>query len=88
MTDPTNPKPTFSEVGRFYDAVVAAGIAVGTLNRDRADSLVRILARTNWKDANLDIYRIWNTGGDPWGQLIKDVRSYAQEVSRHKRLKK
>jgi hypothetical protein len=69
----------------MYQAVVAAGIPVGSLNRDRADTVVRDLAKTNWKKDNMDIYAIWNAGGDSWGQLIKDVKEYSKEVSRHKR---
>lgn len=82
------PKPAFPYVGRMYQAVVASGISVGSLNRDRADTVVRNLSKTNWKNDNLDIYSIWNAGGDAWGQLIKDVKEYARDVSKHKRSKK
>jgi hypothetical protein len=82
------PKPQFSEVGRMYQAVVAAGISAGSLNRDRADTVVRDLAKTTWLKDNMDIYRMWNAGGDVWGQLIKDVKSYSRDVAQHKRKKK
>ena len=84
----TFPKPLFSYIGRMYHAVVAAGIPVGSLNRDRADTVVRDLSKTNWKKDNLDIHAMWNTGGDTWGQLIKDVKSYAKDVSKHQRSEK
>ena len=80
------PKALFPSVGRFYQAVVAHGFSPMSLNRDQADTVVRILARTNWKNDNMDIYGLWNTGGDPWGQLIKDVKSYAKVVAKSKKV--
>jgi hypothetical protein len=86
MTPRTDlPKPLFPQIGRLYDAVVAANINPGSLNRDQADTVVRILARTNWKNDNMDIYNMWNAGGDHWGQLIKDVKDYSKKVSAHQR---
>lgn len=78
----TLPKAPFPEIGRFYEALVTAGVQVGSLNKDRADSLIRILSRTTWKDANQDIYSIWNANGENWNQLIKDVKSYSKAVSK------
>ena len=75
----------FPQIGRLYEAVVAANISPGSLNRDQADTVVRILARTTWKNDNMDIYTMWNAGGDHWGQLIKDVKDYSRQVAAHQR---
>ncbi len=82
------PKPQFSAVGRLYLAAVSVGETPSNLNLDRADSIVRTLSRTNWKKDNLDIYSTWAAGGDPWSQLIKDVKAYSKIVSAHQRKKK
>ena len=79
------PKPQFSYVGRMYQAVIATGVSVGSLNQDRADTVVRTLSKTNWKNENLDLYSMWNTGGDNWRQLIKDVKEYSRTVSKNKK---
>jgi len=90
MSDDENdlPKARFSEVGRMYRAVVASGISPGSLNMDRADTVVRNLAKTTWLKDNQDIFRIWNAGGDVWNQLVKDVKSYSRDVVQHRRKKK
>ena len=78
-------KPVFASIGRFYQAVVAAGIPTGALNRENADTVVRNLLHTSWSDNNADIIRTWNLGGDGWGDLIKDVRAYGQRVNTFRR---
>ena len=82
------PKPPFPSVGRLYQAAVANGVNPANINMDRADSLIRILARSVWKNDNMDIYSTWNTGGDPWSRMVKDVREYSKTVARHRRVSK
>lgn len=79
------PKPQFKEIGALYEAAVRADVAPGQLNRERADHLMRDLARTTWKDQHPAIYRQWSAGGDTWNQLIKDVKSYSGQVNQHRR---
>lgn len=82
------PKPQFKEIGTLYEAAVRAGVAPGQLNRERADHLMRDLARTQWKEQHLKIYQLWSRGGDTWNQLIKDVKSYSGLVNQHRRAAK
>lgn len=86
-TKTDRPRAQFSNVGRMYEAVIEAGMSVGSLNMDRADTVVRDAAKTRWINDNQDIYRIWAAGGEPWSQLIKDVKSYSKDVSLSRRKK-
>jgi hypothetical protein len=81
------PRAQFSDVGRMYDAVIAAGMTAGNLNMDRADTVVRDAAKTLWIKDNEDIHRIWSAGGERWSQLIKDVKSYARDIAISRRKK-
>ena len=84
----TLPKPVFAYIGRLYSAAVEAGINPGTLNRESADSLIRILQRSNWAKDNEDIINMWNRGGDVYGDLIKAVRAYSNTVNQAVRAEK
>ena len=84
----TLPKPVFPYIGRLYQAALDAGISPGTLNRESADSLIRILQRGNWAKQNEDIISIWNRGGDAYGDLIKSVRAYHNQVNQAVRAEK
>lgn len=84
----TLPKPVYPYIGRLYQAAVDAGISPGTLNRESADSLIRILQRSNWAKENADIISIWNRGGDAYGDLIKAVRAYSNTVNQAVRAEK
>jgi hypothetical protein len=84
----TLPKPVYPYIGRLYQAAVDAGISPGTLNRESADSLIRILQRSNWAKQNEDIISIWNRGGDAYGDLIKAVRAYSNTVNQAVRAEK
>lgn len=79
------PKPQYAYVGRLYAAVVASGANPGSANRESVDTLIRILARSNWAGDNADILNIWNRGGDVYGDMIKDLRSYASTVTKARR---
>jgi hypothetical protein len=81
----TDLKPQFKEVGVLYEAVVAANLPMARLNRDTADTLMRELSRTPWKGLNERVYHLWNAGGDEWHQLIKDVKSYSNELNQRRR---
>lgn len=84
----TLPKPLYPYIGRLYAATVEAGISPATLNRESADSLIRILQRGNWAKDNADIINIWNRGGDVYGDLIKAVRAYHNQVNQAERAEK
>lgn len=84
----TLPKPQYAYIGRLYAAAVEAGVSPGTLNRESADSLIRILQRGNWAKENADIINIWNRGGDAYGDLIKAVRAYHNQVNQAARVEK
>jgi hypothetical protein len=84
----TLPKPVYPYIGRLYQAAVDAGISPGTLNRESADSLICILQRGNWAKQNEDIISIWNRGGDAYGDLIKAVRAYHNQVNQAVRAEK
>jgi len=84
----TLPKPQYPYIGRLYAAAVEAGVSPGTLNRESADSLIRILQRGNWAKENADIINIWNRGGDAYGDLIKAVRAYHNQVNQAVRAEK
>ncbi len=84
----TLPKPVFPYIGRLYQAALDAGIHPGTLNRESADSLIRILQRSNWAKDNEDIINMWNRGGDVYGDLIKAVRAYHNQVNQAVRAEK
>lgn len=84
----TLPKPVFPYIGRMYAAVVEAGINPLTLNRENADTLIRVLQRTNWALENADIINMRHRGGDSYGDMIKEVRAYhvlVNQVSRAER---
>lgn len=84
----TLPKPVFAYIGRLYSAAVEAGINPSTINRESADSLIRILQRSNWAKDNEDIINMWNRGGDVYGDLIKAVRAYSNTVNQAARAEK
>jgi hypothetical protein len=84
----TLPKPVYPYIGRLYQAAVNAGVSPGTLNRESADSLIRILQRGNWAKDNEDIINMWNRGGDTYGDMIKAVRVYALQVNQAARAEK
>lgn len=84
----TLPKPLFPYIGRLYAAAVEADVNPGTINRESADSLIRILQRSNWAKDNADIISIWNRGGDTYGDLIKAVRAYSNTVNQAARAEK
>jgi hypothetical protein len=84
----TLPKPLFPYIGRLYAAAMEAGVSPTTLNRESADSLIRILQRGNWAKENADIISIWNRGGDAYGDLIKEVRVYGAQVNQAARAEK
>ncbi len=84
----TLPKPVFPYIGRLYQAALDAGVNPGTLNRESADSLIRILQRSNWAKDNEDIINMWNRGGDVYGDLIKAVRAYHNQVNQAARAEK
>lgn len=84
----TLPNPQFPYIGRLYSAAVEAGVSPGTLNRESADSLIRILMRGNWAKDNGDIINIWNRGGDTYGDMIKAVRAYSIAVNQAARAEK
>lgn len=84
----TLPKPLYPYIGRMYAAAVEAGINPGTLNRENADSLIRILQRGNWAKDNADIINMRHRGGDVYGDLIKEVRAYSLMVNRAARAEK
>ena len=69
-------------------AAVEAGINPGTLNRENADSLIRILQRGKWAQENQDIIQMWNRGGDVFGDMIKAVRAYHSQVNQAARAQK
>lgn len=79
------PKPQYAYVGRLYAAVVASGANPASANRESVDSLIRILARSTWAGDNADILNLWNRGGDAYGDMIKDLRSYASTVTKHRK---
>ena len=90
MTDDTivPPKAQFKNVGALYQAVIDAGMSVGKLNRETADTLMRELVRGTkraWGEQNPSVVKLWNSGGDDWHQLIKDVKAYASVVNQHRR---
>jgi len=79
-------KPMFPIVGRFYKAVVDVGIVPGNLNRETGDTVVRgRMKNPAWASENADIIKAWHMGGDVWGDLIKDIRAYSQNVSKYRR---
>lgn len=84
----TLPKPLFPYIGRLYVAAVEAGINPSTLNRENADSLIRVLQRSNWAQHNADIITMWNRGGDAYGDMIKAVRAYSTQVNQARRAEK
>lgn len=84
----TLPKPQFPYIGRLYSAAVEAGVPPGSLNRESADSLIRILQRGNWAKDNQDIINMWARGGDVYGDLIKAVRAYSNTVNQVVRAEK
>jgi hypothetical protein len=84
----TLPKPMYPYIGRMYSAAVEAGINPGTLNRENADSLIRVLQRTNWALENADIINMRHRGGDVYGDLIKEVRAYSATVNQAARAEK
>lgn len=86
--DQSLPKPLFPSIGRMYSAVLSMDMVPSALNMNQADTVVRTLARTNWKNDNEDIYKMWNGQGESWVQLVKDVRAYSKEVSKHRRSSK
>jgi hypothetical protein len=74
------PKALFANIARTYHGAISIGINPGALNRDRADTLIRDLAKTAWLKENQDVYRMWSLGGDPWFDFIKSVGAYTKEV--------
>ena len=83
MTD--FPKAQFKYIANTYAGAVAMGMDPGNLNRDRADTLLRELGKTEWLLENKTAYRLWTLGGDPWFQFIKDLGAYTKEVRNYER---
>jgi len=83
MTD--FPKAQFKYISNTYAGAVALGMDPGNLNRDRADTLLRELSKTEWLLDNKTAHQLWILGGDPWFQFIKDLGAYTKQVRTYER---
>jgi hypothetical protein len=79
------PKASFNNIDRLYDAIENWGMTTSEINGESLDTMIRILARTNWKAQNNDIWDVWNAGGDKWSQMIKDVRKFSNDVTDYRK---
>jgi hypothetical protein len=80
------PKAQFSYIRRFYESAISLGVSPGGLNQERADTLMRALAKTpSWLESNQDLHRLWMLGGDGWTDTIKALREYSSIVNKAKK---
>lgn len=78
------PKPMFANIGRTYVAAAALGLDTSNLTRDRADTVLRALAKMpGWLELNSDVYKMWVTDLDPWHCFIRDLSAYTKQVRAH-----